>query len=97
MFVSNEAENGGGVSLEKSAKLHGISAGNSHINFVMNRATHYGGALYVDDVTNPDMCTAVSIQSSTPSTKCFSNLIQSLSTCHTILQVYQDPFFLVDS
>ena len=77
-FVSNEAENGGGVSLERNAKLHGTLAGNSHIiNFVTNRASHYGGALYVDDATNPDMCRAVNNQSNIWSidSECFSKLV----------------------
>ena len=76
-FVSNEAENGGGVSLEKSAKLRGTLAENGQINFVTNRASHYGGALYVDDATNPDMCRAVNIQSNIRSidSECFSKLV----------------------
>ena len=76
-FVSNEAESGGGVSLEKSAKLRGTLAENGQINFVTNRASHYGGALYVDDATNPDMCAAVNIQSNIRSidSECFSKLV----------------------
>ena len=76
-FVSNEAENGGGVSLEKSAKLRGTLAENGQINFVTNRASHYGGALYVDDETNPDMCAADNVQSTTPSidSECFSKSV----------------------
>ena len=73
-FISNEAENGGGVSLEKSTKLYGIPAGNSIINFSNNKAKRYGGAMYIADKTNPDMCAAVNIQSTTPSkfSECFS-------------------------
>ena len=73
-FVNNEAENGGGVSLERNAKLHG---GNGQINLVTNMASHYGGAIYVDDETNPDMCAAVNVESTTPSTEseCFSKSV----------------------
>ena len=77
-FVSNEAENGGGVSLEKSAKLRGTLAGNDNIiNFVTNRASHYGGALYVDDETNPDMCAAINVHSTTLSidSECFAKSV----------------------
>ena len=76
-FDSNEAENGGGVSLEKSAKLRGTLAENGQINFVSNRASHYGGALYVDDATNPDVCRAVNNQSNIWSidSECFSKLV----------------------
>ena len=77
-FVSNEAENGGGISLEKNIKWHGTLAGNSDVhtvNFIANRATHYGGALYVDDATNPDMCAAISKLSTKPSTECFSKSV----------------------
>ena len=70
-LVGNEAENGGGVSLDRSAKLSGIINGDDHniINFVKNRASHYGGAIYVDDGTNPDMCASLNV---TSSTECFS-------------------------
>ena len=71
-LVSNEAENGGGISLEKNAKLCGAMAGHTDIiNFVNNRASHYGGALYINDETNPDICRAVSLQDATLSTACF--------------------------
>ena len=71
-LVGNEAENGGGVSLERNAKLGGIN-GEDHniINFVKNEASGYGGAIYVDDGTNPDMCATLNIESAT-STECFS-------------------------
>ena len=74
-FTNNEAENGGGVSLERYSKLHGVSATNDIINFTSNRASHRGGALYVDDETNPDMCTAVATQNATSTTECFSALV----------------------
>ena len=78
-FVSNAAKNGGGISLEKSAKLRGTITESGYIDFVTNRASHYGGALYVDDETNPDMCAAVNVQSTTSSilteSECFSKLV----------------------
>ena len=73
--ISNEAENGGGISLENNANLRGATAGHDHFaNFVKNRASGYGGALYVNDKSNPDMCTA-NIQNATSSTECFSNSV----------------------
>ena len=75
-LVSNEAENGGGISLEKNAKLCGAMAGHTDIiNFVNNRASHYGGALYINDKTNPDICRAVSLQDATLLTACFSKSV----------------------
>ena len=76
-FVSNVAENGGGVSLERNAKLRGTLTGNGHINFVTNRASCYGGAIYIDDETNPGMCAAVNVESTIPSTEseCFSKSV----------------------
>ena len=70
-FVSNKAENGGGISLETNATLHGLSAGNDLINLVTNRASCYGGALFVDDTTNSGLCTTVTIPNTIPSSECF--------------------------
>ena len=68
-LVGNEAENGGGVSLERNAKLSGLISGDDHIiNFIKNEASRYGGAIYVDDETNPDMCATLN---GTSSTECF--------------------------
>ena len=75
-LVNNEAESGGGISLEKNAKLCGAMTGHTDIiNFVNNRASHYGGALYINDETNPDICRAVSLQNATLSTVCFSKSV----------------------
>ena len=74
-IANNEATNGGGVSLERYAKLKpSDSAGNDSVptvNFVSNRASQYGGALYVDDETNPDMCAAGAMQNTKSTTECF--------------------------
>ena len=70
-FISNEAENGGGVSLERNAKLSGILDENGSINFISNSAGRRGGALYIDDETNPVMCEAVTAQNATLLTECF--------------------------
>ena len=74
-FIDNEAENGGGIGLEKNAILSGISANHSVIEFTSNRATRHGGALYVDDETNPDICTAVNVQNATSANECFSKSV----------------------
>ena len=73
-FANNEAENGGGVGLVNSAVINGISAENySFINFSLNRARSYGGAIYVDDNSNSDaMCSALTEQNETLSNECFS-------------------------
>ncbi len=71
-FISNEAENGGGISLERNANLSGILDKNSSINFISNHANRRGGALYIDDETNPAMCEAGTVQDATPLTECFS-------------------------
>ena len=72
-FTDNQTENGGVISLEKYAKLTGPSA--TAIILVGNKASHHGGALFVDDKTNPDMCTAVSTQNATSTTECFSSSV----------------------
>ena len=74
-FTNNEAENGGGVSLEINTKLSGTLAQNDTVNFVSNRASQYGGALYVDDETNPNACAAVATQNATSATECFFSLV----------------------
>ena len=78
-FANNEAENGGGVGLVNSAVIIGISAENvSLINFSLNRASSYGGALYVDDNSNSDtLCSVIneSIKNETTANECFSNTI----------------------
>ena len=73
-FANNEAENGGGVGLVNSAVTNGISAENdSFINFSLNRASSYGGAIYIDDDSNSDtVCSAVIVQREMSSNGCFS-------------------------
>ena len=68
--INNKANNGGGLGLERSAKIYGVSSENDSINFVSNRAS-YDGALYVHDETNLDMCTADTIWNATWTTECF--------------------------
>ena len=68
-FTNNEAINGGGISLERNAKLNGTLG--EIINFASNRASQYGGALYVADETYPDICTAITTQNITSITECF--------------------------
>ena len=75
VIIGNIAANGGGISLETNTRLRGTLAEKGHINFIQNQASHYGGAIYVDDETNPDVCAAVNIQSVMLSTECFSNSV----------------------
>ena len=74
-LINNEAENGGGISLERYAKLMGSSV-NDSINLMSNKANRNGGALYVDDKTNPEMCAAIIIapddSETSLKTRCFS-------------------------
>ena len=60
--ANNQAKNGGGFSLERYTRLHGKSAKNDSIAFLSNTASDHGGALYIDDETNPDMCAVDPLQ-----------------------------------
>ena len=60
--ANNQAKNGGGFSLEKYARLYGKSAKNDSIAFFSNAASDHGGALYINDETNPDMCAVDPLQ-----------------------------------
>ena len=73
-FTNNEAENGGGVSLERYAKFYGMSTGEyiNSVDFTSNVARRYGGAVYVNDKTNPDICVANGVQNVTLTNECFS-------------------------
>ena len=73
-FTKNEAKNGGGVSLERNSKYYGVSNEiySNVIDFTSNVAHVYGGAVYVDDQTNPELCAAVGVQNATYTTECFS-------------------------
>ena len=73
--VSNKAENGGAISLEKNSKLDGkLSAS---INLISNSANHRGGAIYVNDESNPEMCAAIITHNQVVSSKteCFSKSV----------------------
>ena len=78
-FTSNKAENGGAISLERNAKLKGMSYKNSSINLISNKASRHGGALYVDDKTNLEMCAAITTQKDSEAvsskTECFSKAV----------------------
>ena len=71
-FTDNEAENGGGISLESNTKLIGNLAQKDVISFVSNRARNHGGALFVDDQSNPDLCAAIISMNMTSITECFT-------------------------
>ena len=73
-FANNEAENGGGIGLVNRAFITGFSVENvSFVNFSLNRASSYGGAMYVDDNSNSDtMCSALTEKNETTSNECFS-------------------------
>ena len=57
--INNKAHKGGGISLKSYSKIYGIGVkGHAYkIKFVKNDAT-YGGAIFVDDESNPDICTS---------------------------------------
>ena len=58
-FTENQANKGGGISLKSYSKIYGIGEeGHLYkIKFLRNSAT-YGGAIFVDDESNPDICTS---------------------------------------
>ena len=59
----NEANVGGGLSLESYSKLYGIGDNDYNIyeiKFIRNKAGSYGGAIYVDDESTPITCTYTS-------------------------------------
>ena len=72
---NNSARNGGGFGLERSSKMFGVSPTNDSISFVSNRASHHGGAIYVNDETNSDMCATDPARNATWTTDCFLDSI----------------------
>ena len=76
-FTKNEAEDGGGTSLESYSKFYGISTRNysNSMVFASNIARRYGGAIYVGDETNPELCAAGNAQNATSNTQCFSTSV----------------------
>ena len=74
-LVSNEAENGGAISLERNAQLQGKSDNSDSINLISNRASGYGGALYVNERTNPKTYAANKNDIASSKTECFSNSV----------------------
>jgi predicted outer membrane repeat protein len=76
-LISNEAENGGAISLERYTKLQGTSDKNDSVKLISNRANRYGGALYIDDWTNPEMCAAATAQNDVDLSRleCFSTSV----------------------
>ena len=76
-LISNEAKNGGRISLEGGAKLYGISGTESgSITFISNKASHHGGALYyVDDESNSTMCQTIMSTAVISETQCFSKSV----------------------
>ena len=73
-LINNVAENGGAISLERYTKLLGMSDKNDTINLISNTANHHGGALYVNDETNSEMCAAEK-NSDSSKTECFSRSV----------------------
>lgn len=71
-FTNNEAENGGGVSLESNTKIVENSIQKNVIVFTSNRARNHGGALFIDDATTPDLCAAVIAGNESPTAECFT-------------------------
>ena len=57
LVARNKAERGGGLSLKSYSKMYGVW-GNDHFYAVgfVNNSAGYGGAIYVDDESNPDIC-----------------------------------------
>ena len=70
-FSNNRAENGGGISLEGTDRLYGLSTSNDTLNFSLNIATYHGGALYVNDSSNTEFC----VPQDVAATECFFSSI----------------------
>ena len=69
-FNSNTAMLGGAFFLSTNTKIYALLIGSfvHRINFIENTA-EYGGALYIDDQSNPDLCNGSS------STECFFQIL----------------------
>ena len=84
-FIENNAYMGGGIYLELSAELQLIKSGPYYIHTMHNlyfnsNTADYGGALYVADETNFDMCTVNHV-----GTECF---LQILSTTYILNKTF---------
>ena len=73
IFSYNQARTGGGLSLTAYSKIYGI--GETHliykIGFTHNSANMYGGAIFVNDSLNPDVCDSKLNQNLTSNYECF--------------------------
>ena len=60
IISNNRAIRGGGLSLKSYSNIYSIGESGLlyKIEFIRNSA-HYGGAIYVDDHSNPDTCTSI--------------------------------------
>lgn len=78
-FTENKANYGGGIFLEVTSKVYILTLAEGKrlfLLFLMNRATYYGGAIYVADETISGVCASDSYETYTSSTECF---LQSLN------------------
>lgn len=48
---------------------------NDTVDVISNTSRGYGGAVYVDDETNPELCAAVNIQNASSTSECFSTAV----------------------
>ena len=71
LLINNTALRGGGLSLEANSRIYGIGEDGYDYKFELsgNHAS-YGGAIFVDDYTNDDICTSNGTGRLT-STECF--------------------------
>ena len=99
LVADNEASNGGGLSLEANSRIYGIGEyGYGYkFNFSGNHATKYGGAIFVDDYTNDDICTS-NCTRHLISTECFFQTLyytpkESIVFCHNHARISGHTLF----
>ena len=78
-FVGNQADLGGGASLDANSKLYILKKDwSTHLHFsitFMTNSANYGGALFISDETNSGVCASASYQLLPVITQCFIQTI----------------------
>ena len=71
MFKNNSAIIGGALLFKSNSKLYG----NTHLIMFEYNCAHYGGAIYVDDLTTSSMCASKSFYTHSAATDCFIQML----------------------
>ena len=98
-LVDNVAKKGGGLFLEANSKVNVLKdvrrlQNYSHytVNFTANTAD-YGGAVYVDDNTNPGTCDSTSFRVQSPRTECSFQVLAINNVLLNSNKTFQDIYF----